>query len=738
MKHSLSYIAAIFIIILHVSLLIAFSTAAQDNMNLSISTSPTETNITASKAVPPQQGSSTNLHLAKFGLTITLEPKQSLREQNVTLNITFENKDALRKSFMVQYINVDLLPKFNVTRIYSKDKNDESFQNRIRIPPFIAEKNKAQSFKYDIFIPKNAELNIKNLINHNEFNRKELLNIINIKKCKVEKKDNNLKDNIILKDDISILNNPPIIETANVWINASQLTPMDNETLLVAENLSNPLKAMFNISAWDTEDGKSLTYNCLLIRNTSSGDEKKYIMEDFATCGDFSCEIPIQPGENYSLRAVVNDKNNTKKDAQVNIIYNRTIYKKLLIPGDNQLITSALLLTLIVVTIIITIIIFRRIGYCSQKLLTRPRIIISILITWLIYCILIWSVSLTKVPVLGTYLFFNTMQLFELAVYITVFIIISSFIEACFFLEDLIDFHDKALWMNYFSSLTILIIFVFIIPRIAGALPLSEYYVTMSSLMGTIFALVVTLSTQYPKNIFTSPVKKCIKSSGASNPVDESADEEDLFSYPKKLRYFVSLYGASLVISLLGLVIGTHIEFNTNFVNPMQGNPYNFLSVALFETTFLLVPPTVISLYHLMEVVSFRGKITIRSDPPGAMVFLSKIHEKKSSSVFSYAKARLDAMGSRLRRMAQRASEFNCAKAILGRFFAMDQEQECCDERLHRLNLCTPCTLMLMRGTYNLKLQTDDEETEPFPIPIRDAVESELTINRLKFKRIHK
>jgi hypothetical protein len=707
MKQSFSHKARITYIIIILYILISFITATPSNNTSSTSGNdalggdkiPHENNSTYSDLLP-RQLSGTNLHMAKFDLTVALERNQSSRGQNVILNITFENKDALRKFLTVQSIKIDLRPTFNVTRIYSNDKNDKSCQNRIRIPSFVAEKNKVHSFKYDIFIPEDAELDIKNLIDHhNFFHSTEPLDIINIRKCRVD-----INTSVHLKDDILIINNPPMIRYANVSINASQLIPMDNETLLVAENLSNSLNAMFNISAWDAEDGKSLKYNCLRAWNTSSGDENETIFKDFAACGDFCHELKIRPGVKYSLLLEVNDSDNEQNKTRANITYNNNIYKYILIPGETLLNYSALIITLIV-TIIITIIIFRQIGYCSQKLLTRPRIVILIFITWLIYCILTWGINLTRLPFFGTYLFFNTMQLFELAVYITEFIIISSFIEACFFLEDLIDFHDRALWMNYISSLTILLIFIFIIPRIAGPLPLKEYYATMSGLMGTIFALVVTLSTQYPRNIFTSPLVKCIKSSGALNPINESADEEDLFSYPKKLRYFVMLYGASLVISLLGLVIGTNIEFSSNFVNPVQGNPYNFLSVALFETTILLIPPTVISLYHLMEVVSFRGKITIKSEPSGAMVFLSKMHEKRSSSVY------------------------RAAQSILDHFFAQDQEQACVIEQPHCLNLLTPCTLMLMRGTYNLKLKKDDVEMEPYPIKISDAVESELTIN---------
>jgi hypothetical protein len=107
----------------------------------------------------------------------------------------------------------------------------------------------------------------------------------------------------------------------------------------------------------------------------------------------------------------------------------------------------------------------------------------------------------------------------------------------------------------------------------------------------------------------------------------------------------------------------------------------------------------------VLEVVSFRGKITVKSDPSGAMVFMSKMHEKRSSPVY------------------------RAAQAVLDRFFAQDQEQACIVEPPYYLNLYTPCTLMLMRGTYNLKLKKDDVEMQPNPIKISDAVESELTFN---------
>jgi hypothetical protein len=735
------------------------------------------------------------LHLAKFDLTVTLEPNNPLRGNNVTLDITFKNKDAVKKSLVVQYIKIDLLPIFNVTRIYSNDKDDKSYQNKIRIPQFFANRNKNVSFKYDIYIPKNTQLDINSLIDHNVFNKTDLFNIITIKKCRLDRKS------IHLKDDLFIQNNPPIIETANVYIKANQLAPMNEETLLVAQNLSDPLNIAFNISAMDIEDGRGLKYGYFLSRNTDSGRKNETTMTELSPYGNFSQELSIQPGEIYSPWVEIRDSNNITLKKPVVINYRGDTYNSILVPGVTLLNYSALILTLFV-TIIITIIIFLRIGSCRQRLLTPTKILISFIIIWSIYYILTWEISITRISILNSYIFFNTIQPFELAVYISEFIIITYFIEACFFLEDLIDFHEKALLINYVSTLLILLLFMFIIPDFAGTLSLSDYYVTMSTLMGTIFALVVTLSTQFPKNIFTSPIVKCIKAGVAINPVNDSTDDEEIFSYPKKLRYFVKLYGAALVVSLLGLVIGTNIEFGTKILNASQLDLYNLLSVAIFETTFLLIPPTVISLYHLMEVISFRGKITIKSDPSGATVFLNKSRTKRSSYVFCWeeipgnddvrlrdflvkeyyldwvknAKIKkidndktieVSANGRYLllilndektevvlkiddnsdvkftvnienyklkiyRNSEKNSSKYSAVKAILYHFIPIDQAEACVIEQPHCLDLCTPCTLMLIKGKYNLKLQKDSIAVGPIQILIRDAVESELEIKLTK------
>jgi len=706
MKHLSSYSTILIIVAIVVIFFIVFQSTAEDNSSLAggpkvlnITPVPSPNNLTPGRSIPPAQGGNVK-HLAKFNLTVALEQASPLRDNNVTINITFENKDVLKKSLVVQYINIDLLPGFKITGIHSNDTYDKSSQNRIRIPQFSARRDNPKSFRYDIYIPKNTPLNTTSLIDHDDFNKTDLSEIITIKRCRIDKQSRQF---IHLNDFLNLQNNQPEIDKVKVSINASQLSPMNRKTLLVAVNRGEPLSAMFNISAKDVEEELGLKYGYFLTRLEESEYKNYQIFDEMSSCGDFSREIIMQPGVIYSLWAVVCDSDNgtTKKQAVIN--YNGNNYIALLIPDENVLDYSALILTLIL-TVIITIIIFHRTNYCSRKVLTSKRVIIIIILTWLAYCILTWMVSLTKVSALDAYLFFNTMQHFELAVYITEFTIITSFIEACFFLDDLIDFHDKALWTNYVLSFIILIIFIFFIPNASNKLSLSDYYVTMSTLMGTIFALVVTLSTQFPKNIFTSPPVRCSRDNVPMTYVDGYREDDEIFSYPKKLRYFVKLYGAALVISLLGLVIGTDADFGTKMLNLSQSHPLNLVSVAIFETTFLLIPPTVISLYHLMDVISFRGKITIRSTPSGAMVFLSKNREDKSIPLLMEAKKFLD------------------------RFFTIDREA-CIIDEPHCLNLRTPCTLMLMRGMYNLKLQKDSENMDPVPIRIRDAVEFEIMID---------
>ncbi|MGB5100771.1 MAG: hypothetical protein WBN94_09285, partial [Methanothrix sp.] len=245
---------------------------------------------------------------------------------------------------------------------------------------------------------------------------------------------------------------------------------------------------------------------------------------------------------------------------------------------------------------------------------------------------------------------------------------------------------------------------------------LSIYYSTASGVYGTIFALVVTLSGQIPKNIFSIPAhfdptpdhKKARCSPGARLPPGEH------LLYPRRLRYFVALYGTSLGLSLLGLILGTNIRFDTLITGSLQENAILLIQVALFETTFLLIPPTIISMYHLMQVASFRGKVTIKSEPQGAKVCLSRCHhpqESSSTGRFEQSLAKL--------------------KQYMAKFFPILKPEPTKDKKdMYDLGLTTPCTLMLTKGEYKICLSRKDYRLdEPATITSADGIEKEYTFN---------
>ena len=151
---------------------------------------------------------------------------------------------------------------------------------------------------------------------------------------------------------------------------------------------------------------------------------------------------------------------------------------------------------------------------------------------------------------------------------------------------------------------------------------------------GTVFALIVTLSGQIPKNILTIPAH--ITPSSGKKIVylgREILAPGEYILYLKKLKYFVALYGVSLGLSLLGLLLGESTRYDILLIGSLQDIAALTIPIALFETTFLLIPPTIISMYHLMQVTSFRGKVTIKSKPHGAKICLSRnLHPQESLS----------------------------------------------------------------------------------------------------------
>jgi hypothetical protein len=603
-----------------------------------ISISSAATDPTYSTDNPKRGGSGSGQSFADFSLNISCDTQMPFRGQDVYLMISFKNKELLN-CLTVQYINL------NLGKIY----NTSTGKRSVQIPKFKVDKNSSKIFKFKIHIPNDIDLNKKTIIDK-DLNHKD--DVIKIKNHRIN------GDKIIYSDNIAIQNNPPIIDSQIVVLNSSNILKLDDsDTLYLLGDPLKPVEAFFTILAHDTEDGKNLQYSAFLSSTSNCGYEidNRSSFYSFESIGNFSKIIRgIQIGEQYILGVKVKDSDNAINKTNAFISYKDDIYKYFSIPSAYYLELTAIGFAMIC-TFLIIVFIYIRLRSYSNPIFTATSAIIIILLLIFVYIMLLLN-SPVWVPGLNDYIFFNTLPIYELVIYLIFFVIINYFIELCFSLDDDRKLISASLWLNYLSTFIILIVFMFVLPKIPDISNiLTSYYITIAGILGTIFALIVTLSSQFPKNIFTvTPL--CKEKNKCHEPTT------DLFSYPKKLQYFVMLYGSGLGISIFGIVIGTHIKFNTLIMEPFDENLINLISLSTFEITFLLIPLTIISLYNLMQVISFRGKITIKSRPCGAEIYLSR---------------RLN-----------------------------EQESQTCDElELHDLKLLTPCTLMLRNGRYKLQLK---------------------------------
>ena len=577
--------------------------------------------------------------IAKYELNVTVEPDRPYRNTNVTLNITFRNNEPLN-ALDIQQLKFDIFPKFDILSDYTRDKSDQIYRDKIEIPEFKVLKQQSRTFLYIIHIPISIEAKKTKIIDPSTVDIQIRNHWIN-------------SSNHHLYDQLDIQNNYPKVISAKVDL-SKQFLPLDDETLFFYGNSSDPFEALFNISAWDIEDGNDLQFAGFIRKQNGSEYGNRSSENEFSHCGTFRQIMKNNElGERYSLWVKVKDNDNSTNISEANINLNGKSYKNIFFP-DMSFYEGFVILLIFLFAIIVTYFIYRRRNSCGNPVITTQIAVILIFIPWILYlCTL--NLGPRRINFINQYIFFNTLPIFELIVFITIFLIISKFIATCFSLDDEGNLQWKALFENCVFTMLILLIFIFVFPKIPSlSSNLPNYYLAMATILGTIFALIVTLSGQFPKNVFMRPFCSTKSETGS-------------FSYPNQiLQSFVALYGSTLGISILGLVAGTQVRFNTFIMDPFHENPiFNLLPLAIFEITFLLIPPTIISLYYLLQVISLRGKITITSKPSHAKVFLNKInhHENRKDEP---------------------------------------------DRKPVDLNLSTPCTLMLRDGEYRITLINGD------------------------------
>jgi hypothetical protein len=598
-------------------------------------------------------GDSSGISYANYNLTITVEPRKTLRDTNVTLNLIFKNNED--NELTVEYIKFDLSPKFKVLMSFSGNKPDKNFfdrvDNKICIHRFNILKNETKLFSYRIYVPKSIRVNKIGMITNLD---------ISIERHRIS---NTNEHNF---SDIDIQNNLPTINFANIQFPPDQIKPYDNNTLLFIGNASNLIDLKTDISANDIEDGNELNSSGI-VRDQDGTD---ILEKHLASLNILELNLKdLKPSKLYSLWIKVKDKNNNISESIANITYDGKFYNNIMIPDEHFIENTALTLSFYIsaIFVIIIYILFRydRFQKCRRSLLSLSSGLIILIYAVLI--ILIYAVLFNLGPIFyfNNWLYLNSIPILDLVIYIIILTMTLYFTEACFPSENE-DISRFSLPIVALIMFGILAFFMYIIPSIPNlSFSISAYYSTMAIVFGTIFSLIVLLSGQFPRNIIT---------------FDNRSPHEG-FSYHKKIRYFVAMYGTALGLSLFGLVGGTNLKLNILITGSFEEIIINIIPVVLFESTLLLIAPSIISLYNLLKVISFRGKIIIKSEPPGARI---------SSLIKEGSEVKLD-----------------------------------------NLDLFTPCTLILQSGKYELKLEHKDHRIFPLiDISITDGQEKEYFVDK--------
>jgi len=231
--------------------------------------------------------------------------------------------------------------------------------------------------------------------------------------------------------------------------------------------------------------------------------------------------------------------------------------------------------------------------------------------------------------------YLKSLNLFEIYIYLIVFVVIVYFTEVCFgweeppklmnngttFLESLIKSFNlititSKLWIiNSVLMLIVLLSFDSIVLR-ANSIDtqnwLINYYGEIGEIFATILAIIAAFYTAIPKNVVS--IKRM-----------RYGEKKKTYSYlhTKILQYFLVLYSVIVVLSIWGFSVGIIADFPP-MVDLNKTNFFNLISIGVFETTLLLVPPAISCLYELLRSMLFTGSIKLNSTPKGARIFVDE------------------------------------------------------------------------------------------------------------------
>jgi len=394
--------------------------------------------------------------------------------------------------------------------------------------------------------------------------------------------------------------------------------------LSTAEN--NSIEVIFNVSAYDKENDK-LIYNWKL----KTSNETYTILRTSDMRAPYILNIP--PGKYFSFYVSAEDvMGDSSQEARAVVSAGGSQYTNIYVASGMPIVIYVIVILLLFFIQII------RTNLSEVKYLNKIRSILGELHYAKEFAVLLILLSVTFVYIfliLYSYrhieyvFYFRSLNLFEIYIYLLVFITIVYFTESCFGPHDQSDSQKlttitSKLWI--INSIFMLIILISLDSILVKIDPnhiqnwMISVYSEIGEIFATILAIVAALYTTIPKNILVG-----LKSMFVMNP-EKSISKLPKFDFHrysinKILNFFIILYSAIVALSIWGFSAGPAVEFSL-ILNFNWNNIFNLISIAVFYITLLLVPPAISCLYELLRSTLHTGNIIIKSFPEEANVIL--------------------------------------------------------------------------------------------------------------------
>jgi hypothetical protein len=369
-------------------------------------------------------------------------------------------------------------------------------------------------------------------------------------------------------------------------------TQIGEENKLLYWDYKNPLKVNHIVSAHDIEDGSNLQYIWTLESDNNSCDE---FITNLSTIAN---EWDLQYEKNYRfmVKARDLDGNYSRPVAAKILSADRKIaYKSITMPSWRFY--SLNIAIMILLSLLISIIaLFMRVEFCIRK-----GELIGLTINWIkknfknittntfaksllfiVFITLIFGLLLMFIVKLWGHVYFISLAFYEFYAYLIIFILYEYLAEEIFFKTDTTIEKNRILFINNLFMIFILISFYYIYSGISESLyeHLYRYYSNITQVYGTLLGIILGFYVA---------------------KFDSTAKRSE--NYLKTLEYLVVLFGSLIGLSFWGLSSGATIYF-TPLIEFNPENLPNIFSIWIFESTLLLIPMTITSLYRLIKAAN--------------------------------------------------------------------------------------------------------------------------------------